>query len=180
MKMSILFFTGLMFLPQAGCQPEAEEPGELPESGIIVRAASEEAATKTALRGAGEEVVVFTGEDILWFNETTGELRFINNSSNAGSLTGLATTALRFYIGDEYLFSSMIRVSDLNSQIFNSLVFHYSQIENKFYLRDGYPQADVLSNPQMAQEIRDENMRKIASEWSVFIAQLKKEERYRN
>jgi hypothetical protein len=44
---------------------------------------------------------------------------------------------------------------------------------------DGYPETSVLSDRQSAQELRNENMQKIASEWSKFVNQLKKEEKYK-
>jgi len=74
----------------------------------------------------------------------------------------------------------MIFARSINSQIFNSLVFFYDDIANRFFLIDGYPDVSVLSNPQESQELRNENMQKIASEWSRFINQLKKEGRYHN
>jgi hypothetical protein len=92
----------------------------------------------------------------------------------------LNNIAISFYINDEYLFSSVIYANSLNSQIFNSLVFYYNIVENKFFLLDGYPNVSVLSNPQESQALRNENMQKISSEWAKFINQLKKEGRYRN
>jgi len=88
--------------------------------------------------------------------------------------------SVKFYIGEDYLFSSMIFVSDLSSAIYNSLVFYYSIIENKFYLADGYPMdTSVLSDPQKAQDERDDNMRKIENEWNKFITLMKQEGKYR-
>ena len=60
------------------------------------------------------------------------------------------------------------------------LLFYYNMVENKYFLLDGYPNVYVLSNPQKTQELRNENMQKISSEWAKFINQLKKEGRYRN
>ena len=88
--------------------------------------------------------------------------------------------SVKIYIGNEYLFSSMICVSSLNSQIFNSLVLYYNMVENKYYLLDGYPEVAVLSDPQEAQKLRNENKQTIASEWKKFINQLKKEGQYKN
>jgi hypothetical protein len=92
----------------------------------------------------------------------------------------------------EYLFSSMIYVTGLSSQVFNSLVFYYNITENKYFLHDGYPVIDggitlvemyagvsVIVN-EMYQQIRDENMQKIESEWNTFIAQMKKDGQLRN
>jgi hypothetical protein len=163
-----------------GCRPEPEDVPVQTASSIIIKTSN--AAEGVATRSEALETVVFTGDDILWFNETTKELCFKNNSSNnpINNPFLYATPAIRFYINDEYLFSSMIYVSDLSSQIFNSLVFHYNITENRYFLRDGYPDTSVLMNPQKAQELRDENMRKIADEWNKFIEQLKKEGRYKN
>jgi hypothetical protein len=181
MKVSVLFLMVLMNFSFAGCRPESEETPALTASGIVIRAVSGEIASRSAAgNGAAEEPVVFSGEDILWFNETTGELRFKDNISNASVLTGLYVQAIKFYVDDEYLFPSMLCVSDFSSQTFNSLVFYYNVIENRYFLRDGYPDAVVLPNPQKAQELRDENMRKITPEWERFLEQLKKERRYKN
>ena len=172
---------GLLLL--GGCHPSSEELPEQTLSAIVVRSFNDVATTRSEVinnDAAGQ--VVFTGEDILWFNETTKELRFINNASNKPSVinnqTILNNIAFRFFIDDEYLFSSMIYANSLNSQIFNSLVFYYNIVENKFFLLDGYPDVSVLSNPQESQALRNENMQKIASEWRAFIDQLKKEGRY--
>jgi hypothetical protein len=180
MKATVLFFIALTGLSLAGCRPESEDLPVQTGSDIIVRASNAEEGV--TVRSGTPEPVVFTGDDILWFNETTKELCFKNNFSNspANNSALYATRAVKFYINDEYLFSSMIYVSDFSSQTFNSLVFYYNVTENRYFLRDGYPDAAVLPNPQKAQELRDENRRKIAPEWNRFIEQMKREGRYKN
>ena len=179
MKNVILLYTTFALFLLSGCHPDSEEIPEQTSSAIIVRSLSDAASTRSSLMSdVASSQVVFTGEDILWFNETTKEIRFKNNVSNINPVLG--NTALSFYIDDEYLFSSMTYASSINSQIYNSLVFYYNIIENKFFLLDGYPDVSVLTNPQESQSLRDENMKKIDSEWSKFINQLKKEERYHN
>jgi hypothetical protein len=183
-KTVLLTLIAFMILSPGGCRPETEEIPSRITSGIVVRASNAgEVATGSegvTTKSDAEEQVVFTGDDILWFNGTTKELRFKDNISNKPILAGINAQAIKFYIDDEYLFTSMLYVSDYSSQIFNSPVFYYNAIENKYFLKDGYPAISVLSNPQQAQELRDENMKKIANEWNKFIEQLKKEERYRN
>jgi hypothetical protein len=187
MKVSVLFFMTVISLSFAGCHPESEEIPALTVSGIVVRAASGESAE----RSAAAEPVVFSGEDILWFNKTTGELRFKDNVSNKSALANLNVQAIKFYVDDEYLFSSMLCVSDFSLRTFHSLVFYYNAIENKYFLKDGYPDTAEIANLEdtqepyediirRMQELRDENMRKIAPGWSRFMEQLKKEERYKN
>ena len=161
-------------------------------TGIIVRASHEEPVTSSSTKSADGEPVVFTGKNILWFNETTKELRFNDNFSMKDGFWGYRS--LKFYIDGEYLFSSMIFTS-LNSQVFNSLAFYYNMMENKYFLLDGYPainNGDVLISGWLAingssvpatnetiQQIRDENRQQIESEWNKFINQLKKEGRYK-
>ena len=179
-----LFSVTLALLLISGCHPDSEEMPNRTPSAIVVRSFDDVVSMRSAASNEAVGPVVFTGEDILWFNETTKELRFINNASNNPSVLNnqlvLNNIAFSFFIDDEYLFSSMIYASSLYSQIFNSLVFYYNIVENKFFLLDGYPNVSVLSNPQESQALRNENMQKISSEWAKFINQLKKEGRYRN
>jgi hypothetical protein len=181
MKRAILFFIALLSLSLAGCHPESEDVPVQTTSSIIVKTSDAEEGVAT--KSEALETVVFTGDDIQWFNETTRELCFKNNfSSNPANNPLLyATPAIRFYMNDEYLFSSMIYVSDISSKSYNKLVFYYNILENKYYLADGYPaDVSVFQYPQKAQEERDENRRRITNEWNKFIEQLKKEGRYKN
>jgi len=145
---------------------------------LVAKGSNKEIVTKSASVTDADEPVVFTGNDILWFDESSGEIRFRDNMSLSDDMYLWKT--VKFYINDEYLFASMIFVSDLSSAVYNSLVFYYSIIENKFYLAVGYPMdVSVLQNPQEARDIRDENRRLIANEWNRFIAQMKLEGKYR-
>jgi hypothetical protein len=164
----------LICILSSGCRPALDDIPEQTEPIIIVKAISAETGTRSTNTGE----TVFTGNDILWFNESTKELRFRDNVSNKPIIFN--TRMIGFYIGDEFLFSSMINVSSLSSQIFNSLVFYYDITGNRYFLLDGYPEASVLSDPQKTQELRNENRQKIASEWSKFIEQLKIEDKYKN
>jgi hypothetical protein len=180
MKRKVLLFTALTGFLLSGCRPGTAE--EIPDtaSRLIAKSANLETTTRSAT-GESSETVVFTGDDILWFNETTKELRFKNNMSLNESISLVHGNGIKFYIDDEYLFSSMRGISDVSSQTVNRPVFYYSAIENRFYLADGYPPVtDYLSDPEAAQAERDENMRMIANEWNRFIEQMKKEERYKN
>lgn len=186
MKNVILLFTTFVCFLLNGCNTGlgtvddtvATVESNPSTSQIIVRASTGEITASNSTRSDTLGEIVFTGNAILWFNETTKELRFKDNMSIKPVVSN--TMAISFYIGNEYLFTSMIYASSLSSQIFNSLVFYYNIIENKFFLTDGYPDVSVLSDPQKNQEERDENRENIASEWSKFIAQLKKEGRYKN
>ena len=194
-KIVFLFVVVLCFLITGCTKDYVEENGDKPtssssndkSSGIIVRASNEELVIESTIRSADEEPIVFTGDDILWFNETTKEFRFKDNYSMKDAFSGFRS--IKFYMDGAYLFSSMICINSLSSQVFNSLVFYYSITENKYFLLDGYPvinDGNLTINDWMwnrpatnetIQNIRDENRKKIESEWNNFIDLLSKEGR---
>ncbi|MDR1937100.1 MAG: hypothetical protein LBQ73_01200 [Tannerellaceae bacterium] len=181
-------FSSLTFFDCARNEPDVTPQGS---SKLIVK-------SNLATKGGddpGAEQVVFTGDDILWFNGLTKEIRFQDNMTIEGSIS-LMRNGVYFYIDGDYLFSSMVSVIDYDSRIYNSLVFYYSTIENKFYLADGYPDLANAKNRYLdyglnvseeayslylsAQKIRDENMEAIKADWNRFINQLKLENKYRD
>lgn len=131
---------------------------------------------ETKSNSGSEEQVVFTGDDLLWFNGTTKEIRFKDNYFQQKNISLYAD--VKFYLDNEYLFSTF-RLSDFNSNIHNSPVFYYSTIENKFYINDGYPEIAVLRPQDKIQKERDENMQAIADGWGKFIQHLKKINKYK-
>ncbi|MDR2776362.1 MAG: hypothetical protein LBC19_16815 [Tannerella sp.] len=175
---TVLLHAFTLCITIAGCSrtDDGRTPPAEP-SGLIVKAL-QPAVVTMAGDGTDVERVIFTGDDILWFNGSTKEIRFKNNISQKKIIEGVLSRTIRFYIDGEYLFSSMICVSDLNSQTFDSPVFYYSQIENMFYLNDGYPDVSVLQNKTEHQNRRDENMAEIRDEWDKFIARLKLEDKW--
>jgi hypothetical protein len=176
MTKAILFPTLLLSFALAGCgKTDGIDPPLSTASRLVFRVGE---ATK-ADDGTPDGGVLFTGDDILWFQESTGEIRFENNISQKEIIQGVLDRSIRFYIDDEYLFSSMICVSDLHSQVYNSLVFYYSQIENRFYLKDGYPDVSVLHDSARQQSLRDANMAGIQREWERFTNCLKAENRWK-
>jgi len=175
MKKIVFLFAVLCFLI-SGCSKEiatsADVLAELSVTGIIAWAATIETDAKSKQEA---ERIVFTGNDMLWFNETTKEIRFKDNSSLKTAIANVQ--ALKFYIDNEFLFTSYVLQSSANTQIINSLVFVYNTIENKYYLLDGYPPV-TNELPPTANDARDKNNQSIATEWSLFINQLKKEGKY--
>lgn len=182
MKQTILLHALMLGMASAttGCSTaDDREEQKVQASKLIFKVPRQEVVTKA---GDGTEVeqTIFTGDDILWFNASTGEIRFNNNISQKKIIEGVLARTIRFYIDDEYLFSSLINVSDISSQIYDSPVFHYSIIENRFYIRDGYPDVSVLQNSEKHQKMRDENMSKIKPEWDRFINRLQVEGKLAN
>ena len=197
MKKTVLLFVAVLGFLLYGCTKDSPydtvREGSLASVGppaIIVRASNDEITTRSDEMGT----VVFTGNDILWFNETTKEIRFNDNFSMKDVFSGFRS--LKFYMDGKYLFSSMIYVNSTSSQVFNSLVFYYNMMENKYFLLDGYPainNGDVLiggwlnmngssvpATNELIQQIRDENRQQIESDWNKFINQLKKEGKYKS
>ena len=81
--------------------------------------------------------------------------------------------ALKFYIGDDYLFSALVNVNGSNSQIINSLVFYYNATENKYYLFSNEP-----TNMDEDRSNDGPPVNNITSEWGKFINQLIKDGKY--
>ena len=139
--LSILFLTIFM----SSCSNDPSNPS--PEEGyskLIIKAETKSANEPT-------EEIIFTGDDILWFNGTTKEIRFKDNYYQQNSISLYAN--IKFYLDDKYLFSTLTRVSDVNSQVLGSLT--------------------------EIQKIRDENMQAIANEWDKFIGYMKKVNKYK-
>ena len=200
MNKTISIFVPVMCFLLSGCMkenmpeevgPDKESPSfslsGLPE--IIVTASNVETATSQNMRNADDDPVVFTGRDILWFNETTKELRFHDNYAKKDVFTGFRF--VNFYINYTFLFSSVINVNSTSSQVINSPVFYYNIMENKYYILDGYPAINegnnwpdrngtLSSGNEIIQQIRDENMQEIESEWNIFIALLKENGKLKN
>ena len=193
MKKTVSLFVVVLCFMTGGCMKENDVSSEIPlapdnsSSEIVVRASHSDSLTNNA----DEEPIVFTGSDILWFNETTKEFRFKDNFSMRDVFSGFRS--FKFYMDGEYLFS-MIYVTGLSSQIINSPVFYYNITENKYFLLDGYPaiiydavtgswasnDGGLITGNETIQYLRDENRQKIESEWNKFINRLKKEEQYRS
>lgn len=155
-------------LLSAGCSPDAEETVVPTASKLVAYAENDNSQEKRQ--------VAFNGSDILWFNEITKELRFVNNFNNSPiSNKGLPDPGrdILFYLDDEYLFSA-VYIQSYSSSVADRLVFYYDIMENKFYLPDGYPPNHG------AQDERNKNMEKISGQWNKFLHWLKSENKYRN
>ena len=202
MKKVFLLVASLICFLSNGCSKLVTEIADEPPlstsgSSIFVRSTSAETATNNTFDSNNVGQPVFSGNDILWFNEITRELRFKDNFALRQTI--LKNDAISFFIKDEYLFSSLVYVSSKGEQLINSMVLYYNQVENKYFLLDGYPEHyiehymldkveytgskdiditdrdDIRDLPQYIKDLRAENALKIESEWERFINQLKKE-----
>ena len=170
----LLLFTTVLCLFLSGCStgpfdkdiPIEEDP-ITDTYGIIVRASKIETIAMSDVL----EPVVFTGNDILWFNESTREIRFNNNVSMKAAFTNVE--ALKFYIDDDFLFSTLVNVNGSGTQNINSLTFYYNAAENKYYLSGGYSTSADLGDGESGQDLPSDVY--IGAEWGRFIDQLKKD-----
>lgn len=114
--------------------------------------------------------VVFTEDDIEWFNVSTRELKFKNLDESLYKKFQLLS-GVEFRLGDNNLFSGSTLVGLVNSQIFLDLVLCCGTIDGNevvdgYYLYDCYP----------AQYENDErvvaNREKRATQWKTFVNYL--------
>jgi hypothetical protein len=119
------------------------------------------------------EELAFAGDDIRYFNLTTGEIEF--NDFKWNYLTSKSYSVYNIYLNDKLLLENVVYVTGNNSRVFNDLVIYWDVID-KLYLNDGYPNWknwDIYCLPcEERQKIRDENTQKRKENWDIFIKYL--------
>jgi len=144
----------------------AHEPCKWEKSGLIFKLTAYSQTNQ-------KDTVVFLGSDIHWFNESTGELRFVD-SLTINKIK--SSHQIKFYLGNDSLFTAKVAL-DIMSVIINDLVIHINSHDGLVYLEEGYPMwIDNLGDTTL----RAQNKTNRAMAWSRFIEQLKKEGRYRS
>ena len=114
--------------------------------------------------------VVFTEDDILWFDVNTRELKF--KDTEEPIYKKLEYHRIEIRLGDDALFevSSFVRLWD--SRVFEDLVLCYGKIDGEvsengnYYLYDCYPLQFI--NEERVQA----NIRKNAAQWEIFTKYL--------
>ncbi len=129
-------------------------------------------------RGVGEtrsdgetSDVLFTEDDIEWFDVITRELRFRDSMEPLNKKIKLYE-AVRFNLNDNILFVADNYVSLIVSRFYDDLVLCYGKMEGevenngRYYLYDCYP-------PQFINdEIVQSNREKRADQWQLFLNYL--------
>lgn len=116
--------------------------------------------------------ILFTEDDILWFDANTREIRFRDTMEPLREKIPLLT-GVDFYISGQYLFSGGATfVGLICSQMFDDLVLCCGKIDGEviddghYYLYDCYP-------PQFTSDERVQaNIAKRAPQWETFITYL--------
>ena len=119
--------------------------------------------------------VLFTQDDIEWFDLTTRELHFRDTMEPLRDKIPLLV-GIDFYLGGEYLFSGGATfVGLICSQVFNDLVLCCGKIEdgevidsNRYYLYDCYPNTPQFLNDEQVKT----NRAKRANQWETFTKYL--------
>jgi hypothetical protein len=124
---------------------------------------------------ADAQNMLFTEDDIEWFNVTTRELHFRDTMESLREKIPFLA-GIDFYLGGEYLFSGGATfVGLICSQVFNDLVLCCGKIEdgevidnNRYYLYDCYPNTPQFLNDEQVQD----NIKKRAPQWDTFTNYL--------
>jgi len=165
------------------CSLDSNEPEKpfttCPPSGTTLYACG---ISHSGTRSIGN--VLFTEDDIEWFNITTREIKFIDKQSGKAerhetmeplreSVPLLA--GVDFFLGGEHLFSGGVTyVGLICSQVFDDLVLCCGKIDggvvddDHYYLYDCYPQIPEFINDERVQA----NRAKRAKQWELFTDYL--------
>ena len=118
---------------------------------------------------ADAQNVLFTEDDIEWFNVTTREIKF-KDMDELLYKRMQPFHEIEFRLGDDALFVVSSFVGDWDSRIFTDLVLHYDVIsdpnQGHYYLQDCYPQQFIDTDEVKA------NIKKNAGQWELFTHYL--------
>jgi hypothetical protein len=119
------------------------------------------------------ETQAFKGSDIKSFHVETGEITFVNYTYRDLICDSLAyDRKFAFYLDEDLLFTATA-VGGFSSLAINDLVFYYDG--RRMYLRDGYPDFSMNSNPNLnEQHLREraEAAEKRRPAWERFLRYL--------
>ena len=150
--------------------------GDEPEKTIVIIDPVEKATlyacgiSPSETRTSGDaQNVLFTGNDIEWFNASTREIKF--RDSDIPIYKRLEPFhEIKFYLGEDALFVVSSFVGDWDSRIFTNLVLHYDVFtdpnQGHYYLQDCYPLHFADTDEVKA------NREKNAAQWETFTKYL--------
>ena len=113
--------------------------------------------------------ILFTEDDIEWFDVTTREIKFKDMEEPLYKRLE-PFHEIEFHLGDDALFVVSSFVGDWDSRIFTDLVLHYQMNsdthQGHYYLHDCYP-------PQFINDERTQaNIKKNVEQWELFVYYL--------
>ena len=135
------------------------------EEGMLAACGISEPGT----RAASDEQLLFTENDIEWFNVTTREIKFKDIQEPLYKRME-PFHEIKFYLGDNVLFTVSSFVGDWDSRTFTNLVLHYDVTtypnQGHYYLHDCYPLQFIDTDEVKA------NIKKNEGQWELFTYYL--------
>lgn len=111
--------------------------------------------------------IVFTGNDIQWFDQNTREIKFKKNIDCSVFQT---YQKIHFNLDGKFLFTAQTYASQHHSFIIKDLVLFIDQFTQKCYLHDCYPLSVAENDPETKT-----NKEKRFDTWNSFLMQLRTE-----
>ena len=164
MRYLVLICTVLFSL--CGCSDDTELSKDVQKSKIT--AVARYSITSKINNNVTEPELLFTGDDIAWFNPNSREIKFTTVKSEPFSLPMYAKIDIN--LENETLFTIVAHINDAVDRAYDDLVLFYDLETSKYYLYDNYP---AYWSPETA-EINRQN-REVS--WNKFLEQLKREGR---
>lgn len=121
----------------------------------------------TSSADESESGILFTGDDIAWFNAKSREIKF-----TAEKLSLPMYSKIDIKLEDETLFTIAAYIDYSVSRAYDDLVLLYDGGTSKYYLYDNYPDYWSPETTEINRQNRKEN-------WNKFLRQLRKENKLR-
>src|SRR5690554_5819375 len=158
-------------------------PSALIFKATIITDSQDSALSKEPLSAGADTVLLFSGKDVAWFNESTGELKF-NNDFSGIEMIGIGPVVLHVYSDNDSLYSiDFFHTSDVMSHVISSPVIVSEVGKSACYIESGYPYRNLTDldeeYPWRIEREKNWNALVQSKGWKLFILQLKKEGRYR-
>lgn len=115
-----------------------------------------------------EPELLFTGDDIAWFNPNSREIKFTTVKLEPFSLPMYAK--IDIMLENETLFTIVAHINETVDRAYDDLVLFYDLETSKYYLYDNYPNYWSPETTEINRQHRKVN-------WNKFLEQLKKENR---
>lgn len=145
-----------------------------PKSKLIFVATGHYEEINSAYRFIPEDTILFTGNDIVSFDGSSGQIIF-TDALVSSKIQELPYAWISCYLGNDLLFTAIV-TSSIMSILINDLVLNNEA--GNFYFHDGYP-FDPVPYPMFSIPLRAKNQEKRAAGWIKFIEHLKIDGKYK-
>ena len=164
MKYLILICTVLFSL----CSCSDTELSKDVQKSKITAVAHYDVTTKADNAALAKNQLLFTGDDIAWFDSDSREIKFTTIKPEPFSIPMYAQIDIK--LEDETLFTIVAHINNAVSRAYDDLVLFYDLETSKYYLYDNYPAYWSPETTEINRQNRQIN-------WNKFLEQLKGEGR---